>query len=222
MKQIAIFCLVLQIILSGIYCATFFWLGYSETLAAIYATNPLWFLGCGMILFFVLLAQMIRSLMRTRYRLWMKTAIIGFFAFFLIPLGLRPAHGLLLAWGIKHRIMQDYSLDDLRRFARDINDALQDKDYDHGYYCYKGSFMFLPIEQQPVYDQFRQKYPFLKWNGDGSPGPSVYHHGDALSVYWAGRYVEWGFSVGLDGGDNVPPDGVYYVRASDDIYFYME
>jgi len=115
-------------------------------------------------------------------------------------------------------MIRDYGIDDLRHFARDTSQVLQDEYLDHG------DAMFFSADKLAAYSKLKQKYAFLNWTGDGSHGPSVYNRDGAVSIDWGGPFGHWGFSVAVDGGKNDPaPDPEFFViRVSDDIYFYMD
>lgn len=222
MRRIAKNFLFLQIIGSALYCASFYWLGFAETVAAMNATNPYWLLGVGLFVFVALFFLFVSSLFRGRNRLWMRCALVGFFGFFLLPLELHLFHGLLVAKGLRQRMMRDFGAPELRLCVRDIADTLPADDRFQGYYCYQGNFMDLPVEEQAPYEKLTNKYPFLKWNADGSSGPTVFHHQQIVNVYWNGWFGKWGFSVDLTGKKNVPDPWYMTERVSDDIYFYAD
>ncbi len=67
----------------------------------------------------------------------------------------------------------------------------------------------------------------MRWLDDGRilTGPSILNQGDDNIVMfeWGGPFGHWGCSISVDGKKNDPYPAIMPVlRASDDIYFYMD
>jgi len=222
MKRLAILCIFLQIVLSGLYCAAFYWLGHEETLLARGMTSTDLFLPFVALLFLAMFAMLIRSFVIGEARLWMIGTTFVYLAFLVFPMGINRVHRALLVEGLRDRVVREYGLDAVRSFARDVTQNFHPKDSQQGYYSFQGNFAVLPQGKLAAYAQLKEQYPFLKWKGDGASGPSVAYRGDVITVYWGDTNEEWGISVNVNGKrhEAVPKTGKYVLRPSDDIYFY--
>jgi hypothetical protein len=99
----------------------------------------------------------------------------------------------LIVYGMRDRILRDYSLDTLRHFARDF-DRLPTLAKNN----------FFPTKVYPNEDLanigLKDKYPFIAWvESNGHEGPEAITEEDgAVHTTWGGRPY-WGFNVALNG-----------------------
>jgi len=120
--------------------------------------------------------------------------------------------------------MHDYTLNDLRQFAKDVDQARLIK---VGWINH-GDLSYLTDDQKAVFYILQKKYPFMLWMNDGRilHGPSIANFGDdnIVNFEWGGALPgHWGCSISIDGSKNEPepdPDRTL-LRVSDDIYFYF-
>jgi len=222
MKLTSLIALVLPIIFLMTEYVLNYWYGYyEESLSPISRSMMLElteFILLLVLLLPALLIAWIISLFRKKHRLWTTAMLAGLLA--LIGFQLIVLHpSKLIIYGMRNRMMRDYSLDDLRRFARDI-DQLPRPPNDH-YGSTKG-FTMEDLDKT----ELKVKYPFLSWGkGPGFEGPSFITESDGLvNVRWGGALAgHWGFSVVVNGGKANPSLlDAKILRVSDDIFFITE
>jgi hypothetical protein len=201
-----------------------------ETVGALHISDPIigpfgW-LGES-ILFLILIILFITSLFLKRHRVWLLVGLIIFWPIvistsFLTINFCDPGSSLVLR-GLYDRIMHDYTLDDLRHFARDVDKAgiLKSGYIDHG------DISHLTPEQREAFTQLRKKYSFMRWMDDGRffNGPSISEDKDIIYVLWGGALEgHWGFSISANGSRNEPHPNfeIDTLRLSDDIYLYYD
>ena len=209
----AVICLMMEYVLT-------YWLGYYEK----WMSSTLWIVILRLlgvtIPFFVLLITWIISLFRKKHRLWTTAMLIGLLALIGLMFKLPPPQNML-AYSMRDRMMRDYSLDDLRRLARDVDQLPRSPDSRPGP---TKIFMRDDLEKTGL----KGKYPFLSLDKDkelGIEGPSYICEGDGVvAVRWGGTLVgHWGFTVSVNGGRVNPAEsGTKILRVSDDIFFSVE
>lgn len=225
MKLISILCLGLWMAAQVIDYTYSYYQGYYETENSLFDFCDLMWLLFGVISFFGILSLLIFSLVQKRHRLWMAYVLMVIFIPFFIPKAILPSPGDMMAYGLKNRIMHDYTLEDLRHFARDVNDAgiLKGNGIDHG------NISDLADPQKETFEQLAKKYPFMHWMDDGQTfrGPSIFDYGGQIWVEWGGPLIgHRGCSISIDGRRNNPDieagSDVIEVTlpVSDDIYFF--
>jgi hypothetical protein len=187
------------------------------------STKPL---GYSFILFLLLPVPLVSlvgiwiiSAIRRKDWLWATGAILGVAALF----GLRsivPAPDNLAIRGLRDRIMRDYTLEDLRRFARDIDKQVHDVSLVDGF------VNELPADQAATIKALRVKYPFMYWTKEGqfTFGPSIFENDGVVDMDWGGALPgHWGVSISAHGEKNTPaPAHMPFIPVSDDIYFYVD
>lgn len=206
-----------------------YWWGYSETPRALLAADPILELLAEAVLFLVLFSLFIVALVLKRCRRWMLIGLIIFFPFTYLTGFLTETicgtHPHLVLQGLHDRITHDYTLDDLRHFARDMDQTgiLKSGVIDHG------DVSGLTSQQKEAFEQLGKKYLFMHWMDDGRyyNGPSLSEEGDVIDVFWGGALPgHWGFSISINESKNEPPPnnsrtGIdETMRLGDDIYLY--
>jgi len=230
MKTASIACLVLGSLLVVLNHLANYWSGYSETSGALFVADPVFGLGfMESILFLILIILFIVTLCLKKHRVWVLIGLIIFWPVsvltgFLTVTFCGSGASLVLR-GLHDRIMHDYTLDDLRHFARDVNQAgiLKSGWVNHG------DISSLTPQQKDAFDQLRREYPFMHWMDDGrmSHGPSILNYGekDVVDFEWGGALPgHWGCSISVNGSKNEPqPDPqIITLRLSDDIYLFHD
>jgi hypothetical protein len=204
---------------------TNYWLGYSETETALLWCDPFVDLFSGAIVFLFILGVFFVALGKKTWRLPATLAVFAFWPLAFLTLWLLPAGGIATVHGLHDRILHDYKLDDLRRFAHEVDDAhlLTSGFINHG------DINSLPLDQQAAFHRLHEHFPFMNWlrNGIALTGPSLINYQDpgVVNFEWGGALSgHWGCSIRLDGKCSDPSPGAYFYvqRASDDIYFYFE
>jgi hypothetical protein len=218
-KQTSLFILILAIICLILQYFLCYWVGYFEKS---YAPITIWrILGMvGFSLLFVQLFIWIFSLIRGNHRLWTTIMLISLFAFkwFEWFEDKLPPTTNLIVYGMRDRILRDYSLDALRHFALDFDrlpvvpNSLPGKVYRNEDLTNTG---------------LKDKYPFIAWiKSNGHEGPEGITEEDGMvHTTWGGRPY-WGFSVAINGANSAkinPSTGsnIKKFRVSDDIYLYV-
>jgi hypothetical protein len=228
MKTSSIVCLVLAGLLVILNHAANYWLGYSESSQAGLASDPILGLLMECSIFGYLLFLVIISVFRKPRGRWPLYSLIVFWPLVVLiefSIG-RP--GPLIVHGLRDRVMHDYSLDDLRQFARDVNQGISFKgNPPFGKWINHGDTSELTESEKIVYTRLRQKYPFTHWMAgpQGRAGPSIASPEDGVVVFeWGGALPgHWGCSISTKGANNedgsdVPDTTILHV--SDDIYFF--
>ena len=176
--------------------------------------NPFITAPSDLILLLILGVVWIVSLCIRKNRLWTTVTLLSGIAVIAL-LFVLPAPGSLVVYGIRNRVMEQFSIDDLRHFARDVHEKRPNIDITENDPSIK--------EQGADYDKLEQQYSFMKWGIGGKGNPYIIDRDGLLTVEWGGALPgHWGFSVRMDGGKNSPdPEPLTHVlRASEDIYFY--
>ena len=127
-------------------------------------------------------------------------------------------HDHLILYGLRDRIMKDYGIEALRRFARDVDKLPSNSKYSKS----------LPNKMYRAEDiantKLTETYPFLmSYESGGTRGPNFVNESDGIvGVLWGERPL-WGFYVSVKGKAENPPEGLdaKVLRVSDDIYFVM-
>jgi hypothetical protein len=214
MKRTSLITLILSVICLMMTYVLDYWFGYYQTLL------PLaWSMTLELVVLFiplpVVLITWIVSMILRKDRLWMTATLIGLLVLVGLKFGfiLPPPHHLIV-YGMKNRMVRDYSLDDLRRLAHDVDLLPRSPNEFPG--PTKG-FMGEDLDKTGL----KGKYPFLSWGG----GVSHISERDGLvNVRWGGEPAGyWGFSVAVNGGKANPSSlDAKILRVSDDIFFIAE
>jgi hypothetical protein len=114
----------------------------------------------------------------------------------------------MIAYGLRDRLAHDLSLDELRRFAREIDQMSPSGN--------NKSFTKMDLANTGL----KKTYPFLSW----SEGASVQETDGVADVRWGGFVGHWGFSVAINGERLHLPSGPdsKALRISDDIFVISE
>ena len=132
-------------------------------------------------------------------------------------------HPSLVLSSLRDRIAHDFTLDELRHFAHDVNQSgIISKDWIN-----HGEISGLTNEQKNTFAQIKNKYSFMHWMDDGGicHGPSILNYGKqgVVDFEWGGALPgHWGCSISIDGtknDSNLGPDSTV-LHLSDDIYLY--
>jgi hypothetical protein len=121
-------------------------------------------------------------------------------------------------YGMRDRMMRDYSLDDLRHLARDVDRIPRSPDL-------PGSTTKGWMRDELGETGLKKKYSFLMWPKDPDiQGPSYIAETDGVvDVRWGGALIgHWGFSVAVNGKRIELDPGTKISRVSDDIFFVFE
>ena len=221
MKLISLVCLVLVLVWQLARYPLFYWQGYDVN------SNCLAYDLCialfSPILFLVALLTLLASLIRKKHRLWTTCTVLALVGFVALDLKVLPRRAPLVIYGLRDRMLRDYSLDDLRHFARDFHQNLPNVGINHG------DISALSENQKKGYSELQEKYPFMKWEigGRNGAGPSIVEYGNGILYFdWGGPMAgHWGFSVSINGQKNDPAaradPGSFILPQSKDIYFYI-
>lgn len=216
MKRIAALLILMGICLVSRYALNY-WLGYYEQ-----SYLPLvWQLLLGLIGFVValyLLFIWIISLVRRNQRLWTTGMLVVLLVLVGIEWILPPRD--MITYGLRDRLARDYSLEELRRFTKDIDQTLP-----QSYQIPGGSKTFNGEDLAKT--GLKEKYPFLSWIKEThSEGPAyVSEKGGVVNVRWGSSFLgRWGFSVAVNAGKlDLPSEpGTKALRLSDDIIVVSE
>ena len=232
MKIASIACLVLASLLVVLNHLANYWLGYSETPRADFAADPVFGLFIMEFpLFLILIILAIITLFLKKHRLWLLAVLISFWPLviligFLTQTFCSTESSLILR-GLHDRIMHDYTLDDLRHFASDVDQSGILKSGQGYGYVNHGEFSHLTPQQREAFEQLRKKYPFMRWMDDGRimHGPSIYGEKGVVDFEWGGALSgHRGCSISINGSKNEPylDPQVVTLRLSDDIYLYFD
>ena len=229
MKVISIVSLVLAALLVIGNRAAHYWLGYSEIPAAFALSDRFFGVMAEFALFMLLIIPALWTEFAKKGRLWSYVGLLGFWpvvivTFLLIRVA-TPSGGELTMRGLRDRIMHDYTLDDLRRFAREVDEAglLKDEDLVNQ----ADTSGFTP-QLRYALTQLAEKYSFMRWLEDDEQwfGPSLLNHAQdgVVDFEWGGgNRGHWGCSISINGSKNEPVSGppAKILRVSDDIYFFF-
>ena len=178
------------------------------------------------VLFFVLAITLILSLGRCKDRLWTFAMMLGFIALISSTRILFPTPDVIRVHGLRDHVMREYTLDELRAFAREVHQGIDlrnefpEKSINHG-----DTSRLTPSEKL-IYSQLREKYSFTHWmdHGRKDDGASIFSPADGVVNFdWGGALPgHWGCSIALNGMRNEAYSDSHAkaLRVSDDIYFY--
>ena len=229
MKVITIVWLVLAALLVVLNRAAHYWLGYSETPEAFALSDRFFAIMAEFGLFLLLIIPALGTELAKKGRLWSYIGLLGFWpvvigTFFVVQTFAKSG-GELIAQGLRDRVMHELSLDDLRRFAKEVHQArlLHDQDL-----VSQADTTGLDPEQRYALGQLVTKYPFMHWLFDDDQwyGAALLDHGQdgVVDFQWGGgNRGHWGCSISIDGAKNEPLTGPppKILRVSDDIYFFF-
>ena len=227
MKTACIACLVLGSLLVVLNHLANYWCGYSETLGALDAVDPILGLLAESVLFVILIILFIVTLFLKRHRVWLLIGLVIFWPVviltgFVTQTFCGTSSSLVLR-GLHDRITHDYTLDDLRHFAKDVDQAgiLKSGWVNHG------DISDLTPQQKDAFAQLKKRYSFMRWMDDGRflHGPSILGEKGIVCFEWGGALPgHWGCSISVNGSKNEPqPDPqIVTLRLSDDIYLYCD
>jgi hypothetical protein len=230
MRTATIVCLILASLLVILTRLASYWLGYSEIHQALLASDPFIFLFCESVVFLVLIIFFFLAWFTKRNRKFLLVSLFSFWplvilTFLLIDSSCGSANFFVLR-GLRDRITHDYTLEDLRDFAKDVNQTGILRKAEKGWIDNHDSSNLTPLENQAV-DQIRKKYPFMLWLDIGSytHGPCILQRGDdeIVNFEWGGALQgHWGCSITTDKSRNEPYSNkdLVIIRLSDDIYLY--
>jgi len=156
----------------------------------------------------------VASLFARKNRTWTTVMLLSSIAV-ISSMFVLPPPGSLVVYGIRSRIMEHFSIDDLRHFARNVHEKRPNIDITENDSSIR--------KQGADYEMLEQQYPFMKWGVGGEGNPYITDRDGLLTVEWGGALPgHWGFSIRIDGRKNDPnPDPhTHVLRMSDDIYFY--
>ena len=228
MKIVAVVWLVLAAFLVVVNHAGNYLLGYLETPAALAITDRFFGLLAEFVLFLLFIIPALISELAQKGRLWSFIGLLGFWpvvivTFLLLQTFAKPP-GDLMVQGLRDRVMRDFSLDDLRQFAKQVRDGefLKDEDLVNPL-----NLSGLTFQQKQLFAQLIAKYPFMRWMDDGDKldGPCLLNYGQegVVEFEWGiENRGHWGCSISIDGAKNegIPVPDAKIIRVSDDIYFY--
>ncbi len=214
MKITAALCLALQIALIGMEYIVSYCQGFYEKPNHLFLLLPLWVAPFYFLIFLTLGSLAMFSLGRNLHRFWVTSAFLTFFVILIVTNLILPAPGNMLAYGLRNRVMRDYTLDDLRKFAHDADQAGLLKESAPG-------SITPPAE---ALTQLEIKYPFIRSKDNWGPRLMNFGDEDVVNFVWGGALTgHWGCSIGIDGRKN-EPDQVGHGLAlpvSEDIYFFV-
>ena len=216
MKRMIALLALMGICLASRYALNY-WLGYHEQSYLPLAWQLLLVL-ISFVVFLYLLFIWIISLVRKNQRLWTTGMIV--IVFILMGLGwVLPPRDMII-YGLRERLLQDYTLEELRSFAKDIDQALPQS------HQISRNTKILDREDLTK-NGLKEKYSFLSWMKVAhSDGPAyVSEKGGVVNVRWGSSFLgRWGFSVAVNGGKLDLPSESYSkaLRLSDDIFVVYE
>jgi hypothetical protein len=131
-----------------------------------------------------------------------------------------PSPTDLIIYGLRDRIMRDFTLDTLRQFAHDFDELpLLSTGLPGPVKTY--------MNEDLTKTKLKEQYSFLAWlkGPGGFEGPSYVSEVDGIvNVRWGGELGgHYGFSVGINGKKITSAESnVQFVRISDDIFLIRE
>jgi amino acid transporter len=214
MKAVSLTCLLVGVVMELLMYVANYAMGWGSTNSLLLAGNSL----MGLLVFFLvivgLLVAVARSLYRREKRFWPTICLVIFvLVVFALP-SVFVLPGYMSAYGLRDHMMRDFTLDQLRSFAREVQagpiGGRSISPYDLS--------ELSDSEKQTVLD-LRKKYPFLQW---GSHGAVVNSGADFVSLMWGSGFGHWGCYIALDKTEGGPLDlpQVKILRISNDIYFF--
>ena len=127
MKTISILCLAFASLLVVLNHAAEYWLGYSESSQALLASGPIFIFGAESILFLVFVFLALSTYLTNKHRAWCLSMVVIFWPLVILTFVLLQiflgSTGALIVRGLHDRVMHDYTLNDLRQFAKDVDQA---------------------------------------------------------------------------------------------------
>ena len=215
-KILAMACIIILVVWDGLLYLGFYsmgWLGGFWEFANPFTSNVI-----EPPALLLLVALWLSSLFSKKLRLWMTGAFALAVGIIVIEFTCLPPPGITTVYGIRDHVMKVATLDDLRAFARSIDENQIELS--------ENEEPVISTAQMGAYKALEERYPFLNW-GFGPHGhpchPYVRDSDNAVDVSWGGALPgHWGFSISVDGSKNEPtPDpDMRVIRMSDDIYFY--
>ncbi len=211
-SSMAWFLCIISVISDYIAC---YLLGYYEK--PIFGMWPIFGVLIQITVFSLLFCAWLICLAQKKSRLFATLLIFSAFSlYFLKHTVLKIAPGEMIVYGLRDRIMRNYSIGDLRRFALDIDKIPgQPISFDRGL---NGKELLL----DDLYKLgLNKKYPFLDWMNRPT---HIYEKMGIIEVQWGGALMGyWAFNICLD-GRRVDPglstmEVIRYLRVSDDIIF---
>lgn len=208
----------------GLCYAHAYWQGYIgndyRTSASI-GYSLLFFLGLSLLILVWFVAT---SFFRKRLRVWHIGSLLLFFGI-LSLFHFLPSPEIAWVYGVKHRVLHDFTPEDLRQFARDVTKAhvVREGGGDlAGWNSYpSASNTPLSETQKLAISQLRKSYFFLSNPDDG---PSVLTYPNEVTLQWGPADDEeiWcGCSIMLDGKQHNGVDSrLTVIPVSNDIIFY--
>jgi hypothetical protein len=216
MKKISLITLVSAVICLTMEYALDYYFGYYQN-----SISPIvWSMNLTLVEFsilpLVLLITWIASMILRKHRFWTTAMLIGLLTLIGLQLTIMPPSHHLIVYSMKNRMMRDYSLDDLRHFARDFDQLPRLPDNEPGP---TKAFRGWDLDKTGL----KVKYPFLSWvKGPGFEGPSfIIERDGVVNARWGSALAgHWGFSVAVNGARANPSSSdVKILRVSDDIFF---
>ena len=197
------------------YFQDIYLVGYKETLDSYRSIDFDGFLEVKIGIFILLLGVFIFSFLLKGQRLWMLCALLLYFPFYSASWWALSKTMPKVVDGLHDRILKEYSIDDLRRLAKDSGVMIP------GVRTENASLVPLSPQELAAVEQLKQKYPFLQWMG----GAGLQNSGSETQVHWKAGSFYWGISI--DTGGRYNQDGwrgrdpmVHTIHISDDIYLY--
>ena len=225
MKRTPIVCLALAIFLVVWNHTAAYRLGYSETAQGLAEGGLIFGFLVKFGLFACLLFLVIVSFFQKQRSMWPLYSLIAFWPLVMLTQTILGPDDSQVLRGLRDRVMHDYTLDDLRQFARDVN---QSGILKNGRWINHGDTSGLSESEKVTYGALKQKYAFMHWldDGRGLTGPSILNQGDddIVNFEWGGALMgHWGCSISVNGAKNDPYPATFpVIRVSDDIYFFHD
>jgi hypothetical protein len=155
-----------------------YWCGYYQKSFAPIFWQELFAL-LGFILFLILSIVWIISLLQRKHRLWITTMLAGLLAFMGLKFILPQPHDLIL-YEMRDGMLRNYELDDMRHFARDIDELTLPST------ILAGTRIFMHQDLDSVKTRLNEKYPFL------AQCESIAETDGVVNVDWGGFENHWG------------------------------
>jgi len=226
----AVCLLLLSCVLAALNFWANYWLGYSESPRALFASARVVGFAAECVVFLVFMALAFVGIFQKGNGNFLLNVFLAFWPLYFLTLYssrmvLGPAHALVLR-GLHDRIAQDVTLDELRHFARDVDKSgilPTERDWIN-----HGDVSRLDSEKREAFSRLKAKYVFLRWMDDGKNlnGPSIAksNYKGFVDFEWGGPLPgHWGCSISINGSKNDPHAGDLeaILRLSDDIYLYF-
>ena len=206
-KRASLVVLVLAIVCQMVQYVLCYWCGYYQK-----SFSPiLWVELLALFGFILFLAALITwgvSLFQRKQRLWTTAVLVGLLSLWMLP----SSHDLILH-GMRDGMLRNYSLDDVRHFAHDIEHLSSSS-----VSLVAGERIFMHQDLDLAKIRLKEKYPFLTWC------MCIAERTNVVSVEWGGFENHWGFTVAIDGKRIDPNPRNFWspdhktIRISDDIF----